>query len=200
MSRSLGEVQVMVRLAVHGAGYSWSLADEAGRAARWLCINGHDGCATVANAFRGTATSAPAFFESQFQIQKETLCSLKTGVSLSDFAHVIDEGPVQLGTVGQPGFLLPFIAQASRRILSPVKVSWPGGLAITDGRHLRSNFIMHSVAVAENVVVEKTKAKIAEDTYETRAYPSAEDWALLESFAKKTYAPATAESRILGAG
>ena len=40
---SLNELDLMVRRATRGAGLHWGLAEEAGKATRWLCSFGFDG-------------------------------------------------------------------------------------------------------------------------------------------------------------
>ena len=43
MNWSLNELDAMARKAARGAGYSWGLAEEAGRATRWLAAAGLPG-------------------------------------------------------------------------------------------------------------------------------------------------------------
>ncbi|MEL7259121.1 MAG: DUF3726 domain-containing protein, partial [Pseudomonadota bacterium] len=43
MSWSLNEVESLARKAARGAGYSWGLAEEAGKATRWTCAAGWPG-------------------------------------------------------------------------------------------------------------------------------------------------------------
>ena len=47
MTLSLNEVQAQAFKAARGAGYAWGLAEEAGKATRWLCGHGLDGVALL---------------------------------------------------------------------------------------------------------------------------------------------------------
>ncbi len=47
MTFSLNEVEVTSKKATRGAGYSWGLAEEAGKATRWLCAHELNGCGAL---------------------------------------------------------------------------------------------------------------------------------------------------------
>ncbi len=48
MSWSLNEIEGLARKAARGSGLSWGLAEEAGKATRWLCAAGLPGADALA--------------------------------------------------------------------------------------------------------------------------------------------------------
>ena len=59
MSFALIEVEATAKKAARGAGHSWGMAEEAARAARWLCAHGIDGVAGLARALARVDGSDP---------------------------------------------------------------------------------------------------------------------------------------------
>jgi hypothetical protein len=132
-SRSLSELETMARLAARGAGHSWGLAEEAGRAVRALAAIGIDGCAALAALLADTAprphqSLAPARLDRVWEAADGPLCPIRTGASLSDMARVLPEGGVALMAVLHPVLLLPFAADAAALRDRPVTLSWRGGI------------------------------------------------------------------------
>ena len=50
MHASLNEIESLCKKAARGAGLSWGLAEEAGKAARWLSAHGLDGPGVLARS------------------------------------------------------------------------------------------------------------------------------------------------------
>lgn len=203
MILSLNEVDVTAKKAARGAGYSWGLAEEAGKAARWLCAHDIDGCAALARLL-GMVDGAdlldwtPGADEDIWVAGGGTLCPLVTGAAISDSASTLQNNSIRIGKVAEPAFLLQFAALASQQINEIISVTWPGTVACTDG---------DNVAVDGTFPAHATQAEISlggklknPNPQLSRARPNAEVWQNLSQFAHRTYAPATKESRLRGAG
>lgn len=183
MTMSLNEVDAMARKAARGAGLEWGLAEEAGRATRWLCAQGLDGV--------GVAVSV-------LTVRVAANCTLACGAALSDRAPDLRTGSIELKNINQPLFLLPFAAMAAQTLRAVVEVECKGSRALTDGKSLTLTGDFPNYATA--VSLRLTDAALYEERPLSRARPSQFAWAELESLAKLTYAPATDESRLKGAG
>jgi hypothetical protein len=94
MKFSMNEVEAQAKKATRGAGYSWGLAEDAGKATRWLCHQGLDGVAELASLLQ----EAP----------DEKTCALVQGTRLSDAALRAPTDRRLLPPVAQPVFLFPF--------------------------------------------------------------------------------------------
>ena len=203
MNLSLNEVEATAKRATRGAGYPWGLAEEAAKATRWLCAHGIDGCGVLARilsqfdrADLGACT--PTDLGTSWTSARGILCPLTTGTAISDRAADLRAGSIQLGRVAEPQMLLPFVAQSALQLGSTVSIAWDGVAAATDGSQLELNG--ESGAIADAVTVE-TDGSIGDPvSLHTRAEPDNDDLETLSRFAQRTYAPATEESRLLGAG
>lgn len=203
MSFSLNEVEATAKKAVRGAGYPWGLAEEAAKATRWLCARDVDGCAALARVltrFDGTdAFSIPIDTEEAiWKAQTGMLCPIATGAALSDRAAVMGLDGVRIGDVAEPIMLAPFAALCAQQLETIVTVAWTDAVASTDGDQLgvegSPKASAKHVAVRTGGVVNRPNRRT------TRAIPAAKAWDTLNRFAHRTYAPATEESRLKGAG
>ncbi|WP_243614155.1 DUF3726 domain-containing protein [Shimia aestuarii] len=184
MSFSLNEVEAMARKAARGAGFDWGVAEDAGRAVRWLCVQGIDGVAALCSVL-GRA-------------HPDTDCPLLLGCALSDrAAHLLKE-PMRLEGVAQPVLLLPFIAMAARQTSQTLWVECDGAHAVTDGRGLAMTRPFVPKATYVEICVDGVLS--APRPHQSRAQPDAADWETLTGYAHRTYAPATEDSRLRGAG
>ena len=202
LSFALNEVEAMAKRASRGAGYPWGLAEEAGKATRWLCAQHLDGCAELAGVLRADfatslRTHTPATLEANWQ-GEGMLCPLGTGATLSDLAAHIAQQPVILHNVMQPAFVLPFAAYTARRVGGCVTVTCDAIAAVTDGHAL--SMAKPYPNYAATLTVKTGGITDGEAALASRATPTAEVWATLNRLAHRTYAPATEESRRLGAG
>ena len=183
MSYSLAEIDAQCRKAARGAGYPWGLAEEAGRAVRWLEARGMPGAEALAGLLAAQdgcdyAMLRPASLDGIWQAAGGALCPIIAGVTLAD--HAPFKVPPRLGTVRAPVLLLPFLAAANlwcdesanfadRDDLDFAEVS------LTHGPHDLPDPSPASRVIAPDV------------------------WAALDRFAHRTYVPATDASRA-GAG
>ena len=199
MSFSLNEVEATTKKAARGAGYDWGLAEEAGKAARWLCAHGLDGVAHVAHLLtHGYADKLdqrrPQSLSSPWT-GHSSLCPLITGATLSDCATCL---PAEIGRITAPVILLPFIASAARQTDTAITVEMDGFSAWTDGHAL--SLAGEPPAETARLVLKSGAAFEALQPLQSRAHPAPDAWITLDQLAQRTYAPATDESRRLGAG
>jgi len=202
MSFSLNEIEATAKRAARGAGYSWGQAEEAAKAARWLCAQGMDGIGALARLLELGLASDPASHRPQqanglWQADSH-LCPISAGTFLSDRALLLDAGRAEMQEVVAPALLLPFVSNAARVRKCTLKIEIDAIRAMTDGFRLsaldRFPSMAKRVSISEDVVCDAPR-KIC-----TRTYPAQCDLDVLNDFAHRTYAPATEESRLRGAG
>ncbi|MGR3615325.1 MAG: DUF3726 domain-containing protein [Paracoccaceae bacterium] len=181
MSFSLNEADVTAKKAARGAGYEWGLAEEAGKAVRWLCRNGLHGCSAMAELVQAAPTMA---------------CPLAAGLSMSDFPERLREGEIQFEMLDAPLMVLPFAALAAQHLETTVTVHINERAFVTDGHRVSS-----APAPSSDRVLVRLGGHMENPLPEySRAEPNETAWSILANSAHKTYAPATEESRKLGAG
>jgi len=202
MSYALNEVEVTAKKATRGAAYSWGLAEEAAKATRWLCAQGLDGCARLTGLLRKTdraAAMAPVSLDDDWQAPSGQICALIAGAALSDCAHRLARGEIRMLNVVAPQMLLPFAAAAARQLNQPVTLSWGDISVTTDGSGLAATDVP-ATDLAEIVTIRMGGDMGQAVAQCTRSTPDPADWAYLNTLAGRTYAPATEESRLKGAG
>ncbi|MEC7211900.1 MAG: DUF3726 domain-containing protein [Pseudomonadota bacterium] len=192
MSWSLGETAALALKATRGAGMSWGLAEETAASVVWLHSRGLPGMSALcgylgsANTFR---TDEPA-------------CPIITGCALIDGSTEAPDrllGSRDLGLVQAPLLLLPFVARLDPGTIW-LHAPGLGGVADqTDGDRWQS----HCLRGAASCRIEyRDRPQI--DPGRERLTRLGEQFACcvdrLGTFAHRTYAPATGQSRMSGAG
>ncbi len=210
MSRSLSEIEAMALKAACGAGYYWGASEDAGRAVRWLCSAGIDGCAALAGLLSGNDPRepkepdpvSPQVTSTAWNSPTGVLCPLLTGMAISDHASSITAAGITLEQVVRPVLLVPFAASAARLAHTGFSVEWQGASLFTEGYGLALSQECHGlgVAFAKRVSVRRKQGTGCRPLRMSRFHPTDSDWEKLEEFAARTHAPATDESRLLGAG
>jgi hypothetical protein len=213
MSFSLNEVEAMGKRAARGAGLPWGLAEEAGKAARWLTARGYPGAEQLADVLtrndkQGYAELAPVDVDGVWQAPAGRLCPLITGAALCDRAAEIAEGRViELGMTAQPLLLVPYIAGAAKLIGTAIAIGWEHvTMIVTQDREIidgnpnaltarsTDSIRCRRVDDASNL------ATPAVSVNQPAAPVDAATWSRLAAFAQRTFAPATEASRLSGAG
>ncbi|MHC4974961.1 MAG: DUF3726 domain-containing protein [Planctomycetota bacterium] len=103
MTFSLNEVEAMGKRAARGAGLDWGIAEEAGKAARWLTAHGLPGPELLAqlltrNEGKSYDELAPVSTDDVWQAESGCLCPLIAGAALSDrAAEGVAEGVAEGG-------------------------------------------------------------------------------------------------------
>lgn len=204
MSYSLNEIEYAAKRATRGAGYSWGMAEEAGKATRWLCAYGLDGCHLLAGLLDRVDGSdlggfAPGFIAGEWAAASKQLCPLSAGVAYSDHSALLPPGKIAMLDVMFPALVLPFAAAVARQLKMPLAVTWDEAQIALDGSDMQMSGDV-ATAVANRLSIARGGAIDAPVARSSRAAPDARDWAVLNCFAHRTYAPATEASRLLGAG
>jgi len=210
MSFSLNEIEAMGRRAARGAGLHWGIAEEAGKAVRWLAGHGLPGSELLAdllarNSGLGCEALGPVWIDGVWQARSGWLCSLIAGVSLVDRADEFARGRVfELGPTTVPVLLAPYAARASRATGAAVEVFWPGvTLTVTPDGGLAVRGASASVVArsAERARCQQcAEPPVIAPPGHARHVVDAESWRRLDALARRTYAPATEASRLAGAG
>jgi hypothetical protein len=210
MTWSLNEIEALSRKAARGAGLSWGLAEEAGKAARWLVAQGLPGPQVLADLLtRNDGTTYETLCphdedEGRWTARGGTLCPLISGAALCDHASRLAAGEaLHLGRTASPMLLLPYLDAAARIAGRSVTVSWEG-VSVTCGAPdgipapmtpdlttdmVDSVSILPGAPCDADATPPTARADIPEDTAQR-----------LDAFAQRTYAPETEASRLAGAG
>lgn len=210
MSFSLNEIEALGKRAARGAGLDWGIAEEAGKAARWLTAHGLPGPELLAelltrNEDKSYGELAPVSVDGVWKARSGALCPLIAGAALSDRAAELAAGhEIVLGSIAFPLLLAPYAACGARSRGAPVELSWSD--------------VTLTIAPDGGLAVEGEISAVTARTVETvRCRPTtrdavtplpggvgravdAETWSRLNAFAHRTFAPATEASRALGAG
>lgn len=203
MNLSLNEVEATAKRATRGGGYPWGLAEEAAKAVRWLCSNDIDGCTALAEVltrFEGTVfpDRVPVAGRAEWYAPGGVLCPLSAGAALADRGLDLTDRDIRMAPVATPILLVHFAALAAGQLRNTVTVIWGDCTAVTDGA--RVCITGQIVAEAQNVTLRRGGQPGLPRQQTSRATPDQTAWETLNLFAHRTYAPATEESRRLGAG
>ncbi|WP_350333567.1 DUF3726 domain-containing protein [Coralliovum pocilloporae] len=215
MDLSLGEFETLIKRAAKGCGLGFGEADDMAASARWVMAH-RMAPAGFTHEFLQTLERTSA--ESRRPVisaedwatgwvgTSGVFCSLSAGIALSDRENLIRAGlNLSLDNVVSPVFLLPFLAGLSGRTGLVVQACWydlsvslNGKEALIDGD---SQHLMASAApVRLQFLGEGTTTGGVPMKPHGRAELSREELAALQALAHRTYAPATEESRLKGAG
>ena len=202
MKLSLNEIEATAKRAARGAGYSWGHAEEAGKATRWLCAHGLGGVEALVQLLDLSLTSIPEAHTPEISGEvwagQNALCPLAAGAAVSDCAQQLTKAPISLNNVALPVLILPFAANAAQLLETVVTVEFDGSDITTDGHSLTLPTALPDHAQLISVRLGGTLAGPV--ALQSRATPDQFAWAALNRFAHRTYAPATEESRLRGAG
>ncbi len=208
MTRSLNEIEALCKRAARGVALSWGVSEEAAKAVRWLASHGVPGPRVFADYLgkidsNDNAPQAPRTLAPPWSAASGALCPLLSGAALNDSVAMLD--PVQgmtLTNVSHPLLFVPFVAWAAISENTVFSVSWANTKVVTDGFSL-------SLSDAQGDIDSTAPADVFWQSASPDQTLSAPDfrgdipddiWAALSAYAHRTYAPATEESRRLGAG
>ena len=189
MSWSLGETAALALKAARGAGLPWGLAEEAAGAVFWLHQRGLPGISALCGYLDACGHDRPG---------EEALCPLVLGTALSDGTHPIPEtvgDQLDLGPVRSPLLLLPFLATI------PPGTVWvvAPGLGDNTPDEWHSGWLRGSAPCTL-----RRGAKPQIDPVRAGQTRLPDNFACcvdrLTGYAHRTYAPATSQSRLAGAG
>ena len=203
MTLSLNEIESTSKKAARGAGYSWGVAEETGKAVRWLCGRDIDGCAALAMLLDEVDAEelndwSPSRKGGEWRARDKALCPLLSGTVLSDHAEALKSSDTHFGAVTQPVLLVPFAANVAQQNNRTVTLVWTGCRATTDGANVELSGA--PLERASHVTVSSDGTISVPKQRRSRATPAHGVWSVLNRYAHRTYAPATEESRRRGAG
>lgn len=210
MSFSLNEIETQTFKAARGAGLPWGMAEEAGKAARWLAAYRQPALDALAGLLelidrRTYGDLAPVRQDQRWVGREGLLCAVTAGITLCDRAEALADGErFHTGRIAYPVLSLPFVAAAHGATGVPMGVQWPGVTIRIDsaGLYVAPDADVRSVAAEEYVCearsVEPMGEAIQPHTNGLEIDPAL--WARIGAFAQRTYVPASAQSRERGAG
>jgi hypothetical protein len=216
-SYSLPEIEALSKRAARGAGLSWGLAEEAGKAARWLHAHGQPGTSALASLLQAHDGCAfeqlcPQTLVNPWRALSGQLCPLITGAALLDHANLHSHWPITLQAVSHPLLLAPFVARAARLGGCVMSMAW-AGVTITidaDGQVVCAQSPQQATALHDHGPQTVTLTRQVQRpplSCDHKIWPhshwsqsvSAPTWQVLETLAYRTLVPASASSRA-GAG
>jgi hypothetical protein len=189
MTYSLNEVRALATKAARGAGFSWGMAEEAGLSMRLLSSNGLPGPSAFASYLTALDTHSLDI----------GLCPLSVGVQFSDLPTLWKD--VGVGALRSPLLLAPFLTPAATQTKMTICLRWDRGQAVVypgSGIVGRGDLLTDHSNVEVDVLNDGSEAQ--NPKVMTRAEIEPTTLKVLETFAARTYAPATEESRRAGAG
>jgi hypothetical protein len=215
MIPSLNEIEMMVWKAARGAGLAWGLAEEMAQAVRWLADRGIDWApplvAALAEAERRDGKLSPpvladdgAWEPNQDEAQASPILC---GPLLTDIASDLGSSrPLTFRRVAQPLLMLPFAAAAALEFGFALTLRIDAAVFLFDGVRAEGPSVLPSTAAAERIALsmdEDRPGGAAMTTFPAGAPRNAIPADLLgrlEAWVGRTYVPASAESRLAGAG
>lgn len=211
MSFSLNEIEGMAKRAARGAGFEWGIAEEAGKAVRLLAANGLPGPALLITVLTHREDFhnddvTPISTEGSWTAARGQLCPLVSGTALADRSGQIASGHVfELGATTAPLLLAPLVAIGIKASGLAVELSWPDmKMIVTPDGDLFAEGVGEAMSIETAEWVRCRKAESVpggpSTVRSTRCSVPTAVWDRLDAFAQRIYAPATAESRALGAG
>ncbi|QIE45162.1 DUF3726 domain-containing protein [Pseudohalocynthiibacter aestuariivivens] len=201
MSWSLSEAESLSRKAARGAGFSWGMAEEAGRAVRWLASVSLPGPEMLVARLERGPCAAPEPNGEIWTAISGPLCPIGAGVALADRAATVACGPaLVLRGVANPMLLVPFVAAAAAQTGTALRMDCAGGSFIF-GEHACGKMPPHAHPVDVRISTGADPDKglprlICQQRYQM---PRSTE-AVLLAYAHRTYAPDTEASRLSGAG
>lgn len=210
---SANELESLVRRASRGAGMAWGLAEEAGKAVRWLELRGLTAVPLMrhhldANAGKSFEEVAPPASADVWAAPGGMLCPIVTGATISDQLESLKAGaPVLLAAVACPLLLAGVVGRAAEATGKTLSLSWdtstlvlsPGG---PDTGQTRSEALAALSADAMSVDADCSPGVAPQGAPPAMgSLPIAKaDLDALKALAFKTYVPETEQSRLSGAG
>lgn len=212
MNVSLNEIENTALKATRGTGYSWGLAEETGKSARWLAAHGLPWLDPLLRVLEAAPPlERPILPEDGAEARPKAelpLCPIGSAATSLDRAQWIARGgELSFVRLARPVLMLPAAAGLARALDAPIRLSWGttkvtcsggGDLALVEGDGLGD-------AVAERCTVSASGVSGAMPS--ARSYSricvftvEVDGWRRLVKLAERTYVPESDRSRTKGAG
>ena len=210
--QTLVEIEGYFRKVARATGLHWGLAEEAGKAARWLAafnLPGPESLLMHLQMIEGKdyeqykpVIGSVAIGE-PWHANSQTLCPIITGAAIADRVKwLLDGHTISLGSVAYPILLAATIGQAARCHNMIITTSWADVKLSCYGNGIRIEGNRDDLLLAsvDAVNCQQTFGSTPEQLPSTMAYEiDHEVWDIVDQLAFRTYAPATEVSRA-GAG
>jgi len=185
----------MSKGAARGAGLSWGYAEEVSFATVWLSKNGFDASKDLISLLENDMIYAPENIDDNIWANKSgDLDPIRSGAALLDLNI---SRSITLENVFLPCFLIPFVAQLPK----PISIEANNFSALSINGMMKVNYDDLPLRFKVLKLSETSdKASLAQNQISKRCEIADDVWNQLEEFTYRTYAPATEESRELGAG
>lgn len=208
MHVSLNEIETEVRKAARGSGLAWGVAEEAGKAARWLAARNVDILPVVAGVleahFSGHLATDICISGAQWRGSDKPLSPFVVGPAIVDHAYLLADGErIEIGAIACPILLVPFAAAAARRLGRAIDIvqKSSGSLVTTLGADPATLAALLPIELGEQSVRSCEPVAIAAAAVSsTGAEASPDAWSRLARLALRTYVPPSSVSRERGAG
>ncbi|WP_419904355.1 DUF3726 domain-containing protein [Kiloniella sp.] len=212
---SLNEIEASARKAARGAGMTWGLAEEAGKATRWLAARGLPNVTTLLtllkeNDGKDYQSLCPQNMSNSWSASGGVLCPIIAGSTLNDLAHNIILGQeINLESVQCPALILPILGRASKALAQGFIVCWddvvikilPDMLYLEKGKVVDVGITFAAKVMVAGLLSDDINTKGQKIDRVVQGVPLGnQDWSDLQVLAARTYVPASEESRRLGAG
>lgn len=218
MPYSLNQVEQTSRKAARGAGLSWGLADEVGKALRWLHSYGLDGIPVLVEALCRHAQYeysqlVPVSLCGRWHAKCGVLDPLAVGASLSDCLPLLHTTVIQTEMIAYPLLVAGFIGTAAEIEDLAFTLTWPqvrlqcrrGGMKITaEPRavttetasfiHCKLSDFAECAERETDLPAQWQAPHCGEIVIESAV------WNRLEQYMHRTYVEASEASRMAGAG
>lgn len=203
MTWSLNEIEALSRKAAKGAGYSWGLAEEAGRAVRWLEARNQPGAEALAAHLRAVdgRNLVELSPDAENWTATGTICPILAGTMLADGIAGTERDRINLNNLAYPLLILPFLSwmAEAQGIAIGIEIAGAQVVLCPDGTLYAAGPVAFDTSASVTILV-NVRTKGQEVPAGLRSACSAETVSALGAFAHRTYAPATEESRLAGAG
>jgi len=214
---SLNEVEQTSMMAARGAGYAFSLAGEAGSAARWLAMRGLPFLEPLCTGVLSQMHRLESFTSAR-QVGSSygpTDVSRRFGpisvlTALLDGALGLPTGTEELSirSLAAPALVLPVLARLSKSYDRPLLVRWPGvavecraGFVLVDDARSAALGATHcDWLVVSRMALPFAKAEEANCLRHHGANVDETHWRELRHLANRTYTPESETVRRRGAG
>jgi hypothetical protein len=195
---SLNELDLMVRRATRGVGLNWGVAEEAGKATRWLCSFGFDGTRLLLNEFDEVFKKSALINVSNQVWTGQS--SLLMGIALID--RVGFNLPNRIEGLKNPLFLTPFVAQRAQAEKRRLTLDWTqGAISITPSGRVSVQGDLWTYGRIHLIASDQNEAIIGhEKYYQYRASLTQDTLDYLKQLAQRTYVPDTLSNKATDAG
>jgi hypothetical protein len=205
---TLAEIESSVRKAARATGLDWGIAEEAGKAARWLAAFGLPGPEIMLAQLRQLdgkdyRSFIPDCKLEPWQAKSGILCPLIAGAAIADrSAQMLGGIQFNLGKTAFPLLLAATVGQAARCHQSVFTTCWAGVRisCFENGLSIDGNGDDLLLGEVDAVSCREDNLPAPRQLPSTLAYQvDVDSWKSIDNLAFKTYAPATESSRA-GAG